>query len=398
MANALVGVTGGIAAYKAVGVVRALIKAGWHVRVIPTADALQMVGKATWEALTGEPVRTGVFEDAQHVDHIEAARKADVALVVPATANVLAKMACGIADDLLSTTLLALTCPLVVVPAMHTQMWEHPATQTNVDTLRTRGVRVVTPAQGDLSSGDSGRGRLPDEATILFHLKAALRKQSLRGYKAAVSAGGTREPLDPVRWIGNRSSGRMGASIASELAAAGAEVTFVGANVEDAIVPAGTRVVSVASTAELEEAMLAAQAECDILVQCAAVADFTPKTVSAGTIKKTPADTMVLELTKNPDILAELAQNRRPGQLVVGFAAETGTPTEVAQLGKEKARRKGADLLVINQVGDTAGFGDVDTTITLVDAKGQQLGSAQGPKDVVARAVVEEISTLASKC
>ena len=251
MANALVGVTGGIAAYKAVGVVRALIKAGWHVRVIPTADALQMVGKATWEALTGEPVRTGVFEDAQHVDHIEAARKADVALVVPATANVLAKMACGIADDLLSTTLLALTCPLVVVPAMHTQMWEHPATQTNVDTLRTRGVRVVTPAQGDLSSGDSGRGRLPDEATILFHLKAALRKQSLRGYKAAVSAGGTREPLDPVRWIGNRSSGRMGASIASELAAAGAEVTFVGANVEDAIVPAGTRVVSVASTAEL---------------------------------------------------------------------------------------------------------------------------------------------------
>ena len=380
MANALVGVTGGIAAYKAVGVVRALIKAGWHVRVIPTADALQMVGKATWEALTGEPVRTGVFEDAQHVDHIEAARKADVALVVPATANVLAKMACGIADDLLSTTLLALTCPLVVVPAMHTQMWEHP------------------PAQGDLSSGDSGRGRLPDEATILFHLKAALRKQSLRGYKAAVSAGGTREPLDPVRWIGNRSSGRMGASIASELAAAGAEVTFVGANVEDAIVPAGTRVVSVASTAELEEAMLAAQAECDILVQCAAVADFTPKTVSAGKIKKTPADTMVLELTKNPDILAELAQNRRPGQLVVGFAAETGTPTEVAQLGKEKARRKGADLLVINQVGDTAGFGDVDTTITLVDAKGQQLGSAQGPKDVVARAVVEEISTLASKC
>ena len=356
MANALVGVTGGIAAYKAVGVVRALIKAGWHVRVIPTADALQMVGKATWEALTGEPVRTGVFEDAQHVDHIEAARKADVALVVPATANVLAKMACGIADDLLSTTLLALTCPLVVVPAMHTQMWEHPATQTNVDTLRTRGVRVVTPAQGDLSSGDSGRGRLPDEATILFHLKAALRKQSLRGYKAAVSAGGTREPLDPVRWIGNRSS------------------------------------------AELEEAMLAAQAECDILVQCAAVADFTPKTVSAGKIKKTPADTMVLELTKNPDILAELAQNRRPGQLVVGFAAETGTPTEVAQLGKEKARRKGADLLVINQVGDTAGFGDVDTTITLVDAKGQQLGSAQGPKDVVARAVVEEISTLASKC
>lgn len=395
MAHALVGVTGGIAAYKAVGIVRRLMKLGWQVRVIPTEAALQMVGKATWEALTGEPVRTDVFQDAQHVDHIEAARDADFAIVVPATANFIAKLANGIADDLLSTTLLAVECPLLVVPAMHTQMWNHMATQANVATLRERGVRVVEPAQGELSSGDSGKGRLPDEETILFNCKAALRKQTLTGLKAAVSAGGTREPLDPVRWVGNRSSGRMGAAIASELAAAGAEVTFVAANVDHSVVPAGCRLVEVSTTAQLQEAMRAAQDYAEILVQCAAVSDFAPKSVSEKKIKKTSSNTMMLELTKNPDILAGLVKERREGQLIVGFAAETGTAAEVAELGAQKARRKGADLLVINQVGQSSGFGNVDTSISVVDAEGEQVGSASGPKDVVARAIVEEISTLA---
>lgn len=362
----LLGVTGGIAAYKAVFVLRALREAGHRVRVIPTAAALEFVGRPTWEALSGEPVTTSVFDGATEVDHVALGRSADLVVVAPATADLLARAAAGRADDLLTTTLLTVTSPVLLAPAMHTEMWQHPATVANVATLRARGVTVLEPDSGRLT-GAAGE---------------VLRRDEGEG-------GGTREPLDPVRFIGNRSSGLQGAEIALEAARRGARVTLLAASVDAeartlAQHPA-IDVVDVETTAELAAAVDATTAEADVLVMAAAVADFRPSTTAERKIKKDENAPDVVHLVQNPDILATVAGRERDGLLVVGFAAETGEPDEVLELGRAKARRKGADLLAVNAVGNGKGFGDVANAVTVLDRDGQPVGEAAGTKHDVAR-------------
>ena len=394
----VLGVTGGIAAYKAALVLRLLREAGHRVRVVPTEAALRMVGRPTWEALSGEPVRTDVFDDAEHVDHVALGRGADLVIVAPATANLLAKAAAGLADDLLSTTLLTVTCPVLLAPAMHTEMWLHAATQANVATLRGRGVHVLDPDSGRLTGADSGPGRLPEPAAIV---SAALALASpalddLAGRSVVVSAGGTREPIDPVRFLGNRSSGRQGVALALAAARRGATVTLVAANVDDALVPnhPAIAVRRVETTLELRDAVRDAGAGADVVVMAAAVADFRPATTTTHKIKKTSSGPAPIELETNPDILAELAAERlREGQVVVGFAAETGDATgDVHAHGRDKARRKGADLLAVNEVGTDRGFGDVPNEVTILDAEGSVVGRGSGTKSQVADAVWDAVA------
>ena len=394
----VLGVTGGIAAYKAALVLRLLREAGHRVRVVPTEAALRMVGRPTWEALSGEPVRTDVFDDAEHVDHVALGRGADLVIVAPATANLLAKAAAGLADDLLSTTLLTVTCPVLLAPAMHTEMWLHAATQANVATLRGRGVHVLDPDSGRLTGADSGPGRLPEPAAIV---SAALALASpalddLAGRSVVVSAGGTREPIDPVRFLGNRSSGRQGVALALAAARRGATVTLVAANVDDALVPdhPAIAVRRVETTLELRDAVRDAGAGADVVVMAAAVADFRPATTTTHKIKKTSSGPAPIELETNPDILAELAAERlREGQVVVGFAAETGDATgDVLAPGRDKARRKGADLLAVNEVGTDRGFGDVPNEVTILDAEGSVVGRGSGTKSQVADAVWDAVA------
>jgi len=394
----VLGVTGGIAAYKAALVLRLLREAGHRVRVVPTEAALRMVGRPTWEALSGEPVRTDVFDDAEHVDHVALGRGADLVIVAPATANLLAKAAAGLADDLLSTTLLTVTCPVLLAPAMHTEMWLHAATQANVATLRGRGVHVLDPDSGRLTGADSGPGRLPEPAAIV---SAALALASpalddLAGRSVVVSAGGTREPIDPVRFLGNRSSGRQGVALALAAARRGATVTLVAANVDDALVPnhPAIAVRRVETTLELRDAVRDAGAGADVVVMAAAVADFRPATTTTHKIKKTSSGPAPIELETNPDILAELAAERlREGQVVVGFAAETGDATgDVLAHGRDKARRKGADLLAVNEVGTDRGFGDVPNEVTILDAEGSVVGRGSGTKSQVADAVWDAVA------
>ncbi|MDO4664752.1 MAG: bifunctional phosphopantothenoylcysteine decarboxylase/phosphopantothenate--cysteine ligase CoaBC [Actinomycetaceae bacterium] len=384
-----VGVCGGIAAYKTIGLVRALIKEGWEVQVIPTPAALQMVGATTWQTLTGKTVTAGLFEDDAHAPHIELARDLDLFVVAPATANTLAKFACGIADNLLTATFLSATCPTVLVPAMHTQMWNKPVTVRNVDTLRKWGITVVEPATGELSSGDFGTGRLPGLDVQLFEIAKALREQDFAGKKVVVSAGGTREPVDPVRWIGNRSSGHMGAKIAQEFAYRGADVTLVAANVSAEIYPAGVRVEPVQTHGELM-AKMQDHADADIIVMAAAVADFRVP-VAADKIKD---ERLTLTLEPTVDILRALTAARRKGQIIVGFAAETGTAEGVLELGIAKAKKKKADLLVINQVGTQTGFGDRPSSATIVDQSGNILSHCEGEKFVIARGIVDQVRCL----
>ncbi|WP_127128037.1 bifunctional phosphopantothenoylcysteine decarboxylase/phosphopantothenate--cysteine ligase CoaBC [Georgenia sp. SYP-B2076] len=388
----VLGVTGGIAAYKAAYVLRLLREAGHRVRVVPTEAALRMVGRPTWEALSGEPVRTDVFDDAEHVDHVALGRGADLVVVAPATADLLARAAAGLADDLLTATLLTVTCPVLLAPAMHTEMWLHPATQANVATLRARGVTVLDPDSGRLTGTDSGPGRLPEPAAIVSAALALVGTgpvTDLAGCTVVVSAGGTREPLDPVRFLGNRSSGRQGIALALAAARRGARVTLVAANVEAALLPAhpGVAVERVETTAELREAVRSAAAGADVVVMAAAVADFRPAATSGHKIKKTADATPdPIVLVQNPDILAELATHRlRAGQVVVGFAAETGdADADALAHGRAKARRKGADLLAVNEVGAGLGFGDVPNAVTILDADGEVVARAQGSKDDVA--------------
>ena len=396
----VLGVTGGIAAYKAALVLRLLKEAGHRVRVVPTESALKMVGRPTWEALSGEPVRTSVFDDAEHVDHVALGRGADLVIVAPATANLLAKAATGLADDLLSATLLTVTCPVLLAPAMHTEMWLHPATQANVATLRQRGVHVLDPDSGRLTGADSGPGRLPEPAAIVAAALALVDDdvtgQDLAGRSVVVSAGGTREPLDPVRFLGNRSSGRQGVALARAAARRGATVTLVAANVDDGLLPdhPAVAVRQVETTLELRDAVREAGAAADVVVMAAAVADFRPATTTAHKIKKTSSGPAPIELETNPDILAELAADRlRDGQVVVGFAAETGDETgDVLTHGRAKARRKGADLLAVNEVGVGRGFGDVPNEVTILDAEGTVVGRGSGSKDDVADAVWDAVA------
>ncbi|QDB80736.1 bifunctional phosphopantothenoylcysteine decarboxylase/phosphopantothenate--cysteine ligase CoaBC [Georgenia sp. 311] len=385
----LLGVTGGIAAYKAVLVLRALREAGHRVRVIPTAAALEFVGRPTWEALSGEPVTTSVFDGATEVDHVALGRSADLVVVAPATADLLARAASGRADDLLTTTLLTVTAPVLLAPAMHTEMWLHPATVANVATLRARGVTVLEPDSGRLTGTDSGPGRLPEPATITAAALALLAPQDLAGRTVVVTAGGTREPLDPVRFLGNRSSGRQGVEIAVEAARRGARVRLIAASVDAsaralAAHPA-VEVTDVETTAELAAAVDDATADADVLVMAAAVADFRPRTTAERKIKKGEGAPEVLDLVQNPDILATVAARPRDHLVVVGFAAETGDPDEVLELGRAKARRKGADLLAVNAVGKGRGFGDVDNAVTVLGPDGAAVGAAAGTKHDVAR-------------
>lgn len=396
MARVVLGVTGGIAAYKSALLLRLITADGHEVRVVPTANALRMVGEATWRALSGHPVHTTVWEDP--TEHVELGQWADLVIVAPATAHFLAKAAHGLADDLLSTTLLMATCPVLVVPAMHTEMWRNPATRANVDVLRGRGILVMDPAVGRLTGPDSGPGRLPEPERIHARALALLGAGGpLRGARVVVTAGGTREPLDPVRFLGNRSSGRQGIEVARAAVTAGAEVHLIAANIEPALLAGLEAAVTAVSTAaELESAVRVADG--DVVVMAAAVADYRPAAAAGHKLKKAGDDGLVLTLEQTPDILAGLVARRRPGQVIVGFAAETGDDAGSARRHAEaKARRKGADLLVFNEVSETRGFGDVPNDVVILDAGGAEVARAAGTKAEVARAVVETVVGLRAR-
>ena len=391
----VLGVAGGIAAYKAVALLRLLREAGHDVRVVPTAAALRFVGAPTWAALSGEPVTGDLFDDVENVTHVEVGRTADLVVVAPATADLLARAAAGRADDLLTATLLMATCPVVMAPAMHTQMWQHPATVANVATLRARGVHVLDPDDGRLTGTDSGPGRLPEPEAIMAAALRLAGPQDLVGRRVVISAGGTQEPLDPVRFLGNRSSGRQGVALARAAHARGADVLLVAANMS-VPPPPGVEVRTVTTAAELHDAMLEAATDADIVVMAAAVADFRPAQVASTKIKKTGSHAPTIELVQNPDILAALASNRpSPAQLVIGFAAETGDDNaSILDHARAKAGRKGADLLVVNPVDDGRGFATPDNDITILDPTGQVLATATGTKDHVAHTVWDLVATM----
>ncbi|MGQ3199073.1 bifunctional phosphopantothenoylcysteine decarboxylase/phosphopantothenate--cysteine ligase CoaBC [Microbacterium aurantiacum] len=409
----VVGVTGGIAAYKAVAVVRAFVQEGHDVHVIPTPDALRFVGTATWEAISRNPVTTSVHDDVARVRHVSLGQSADLIVIAPATANSLAKMTAGLADDLLGTTLLATTAPVVVAPAMHTEMWRHPATQHNIGILRGRGVEVVGPEDGPLTGGDSGPGRMSEPDVIVAAALAAVgspadagasgegaeRGRDLQGLRVVVGAGGTREPIDPVRFLGNRSSGRQGVAVACAAADRGAEVTLVAAHIDADVLAAASvsprvRVVRAGTAAELGDAVREAAVGADVVVMAAAVADYRVAEVSAHKLSKEQADgpEVSLHLVQTEDILAGLASGRAPGQTIVGFAAETPAPDEtLLERGRRKAVRKGADLLAVNRVGWAEGF-EVDVNaLLLLDRRGELVAEARGDKRAVADALWDGI-------
>ncbi|MFC5908515.1 bifunctional phosphopantothenoylcysteine decarboxylase/phosphopantothenate--cysteine ligase CoaBC [Streptacidiphilus monticola] len=389
--NVVLGVSGGIAAYKACELLRRFTESGHRVRVVPTASALHFVGAATWAALSGQPAETEVWETVHEVPHVRIGQNADLLVVAPATADILAKAAHGNANDLLTNTLLTARCPVVFAPAMHTEMWEHPATQENVATLRRRGAIVIEPAVGRLTGADTGKGRFPDPEQIFELCQRVLARGAdagvadLAGRHVVVSAGGTREPLDPVRFLGNRSSGRQGYALAQVAAARGARVTLVSANVS-LPAPAGVDVVRVGTALELREAVLNARQDADAVVMAAAVADFRPAAMAAGKIKKKDGvEPAPVELVRNPDILAEISADRaRAGQVVVGFAAETD---EVLANGRAKLARKGCDLLVVNEVGVDKTFGSEHNEAVVLGADGTETPVPHGPKSALADVV-----------
>lgn len=393
----VVGVTGGIAAYKTVSLVRLLVKAGHDVHVIPTDDALRFVGLPTWEALSRNPVTTSVHDDVAKVRHVALGQSADLVIVAPATANTLAAMTAGLASDLLGTTLLATTAPVVVAPAMHTEMWRHPATTHNMRVLRERGVHVVGPADGVLTGGDSGPGRMSEPEDIVAAALALVeRPHDLDGLSVVVSAGGTREPIDPVRFLGNRSSGRQGVALARAAVARGARVTLVAAHLEADVVPdPRVEVVRVGTAAEMQRAMDAASPDADVVVMAAAVADYSVAAVSERKLSKdrTGGDTLTLELVENPDIVAGLASRRRPGQTIVAFAAETvADEAELLERARAKAARKGVDLLAANAVGWTQGFESRENAVVVVTGAGDVVSRAAGSKDETADALWDAIA------
>lgn len=386
----LVGISGGIAAYKAASLIRLLVQDGHEVHAVPTTAALRFIGKPTLEALSRNPVTSDVFDDVAEVRHVALGQRADLIIVAPATANTLAKLANGQADDLLGTSVLASSAPLVIAPAMHTEMWQHPATQDNVAKLTEHGARFVGPDAGELTGGDVGAGRLADPERIVREALAVVGDQSMRGTSIVISAGGTHESIDPVRFIGNRSSGAMGVALADRALARGANVTLVGANLQ-VKPPAGADVVSVESTAELRDAMLA-RASADIVIMAAAVSDYRVASDSDAKLKKdTLGANPSIELVENPDILAELAHAKR-SNTVVGFAAETESEEDaLIALGRAKLERKGTNLLVVNRVGTTAGFGERETSVTVLDANGI-VAAAAGTKMSVADVIMDAIA------
>jgi phosphopantothenoylcysteine decarboxylase/phosphopantothenate--cysteine ligase len=393
VSDVVLGVCGGIAAYKACELLRRMTESGHRVKVVPTASALRFVGEPTWAALSGQPVATEVWDDVHEVPHVRIGQHADLVLVAPATADLLARAAAGMADDLLTNTLLTARCPVVFAPAMHTEMWEHPATRANVALLRSRGNVVIEPAVGRLTGADSGKGRLPDPAEIAEVAERVLRRGAgepadLAGRHVVVTAGGTREPLDPVRFLGNRSSGKQGYALARTAVARGARVTLIAANVtlDD---PAGADVLRVGTTEELRKATLEASAAADAVVMAAAPADFRPAGVSDVKIKKTDDGTApTIELVTNPDIAAELGARKRPGQVLVAFAAETHDALAHAKI---KLTRKRADLIVVNVVGVDRVFGADHNTVTLITADGETITLGEMAKSDVSDAIWDQV-------
>jgi len=408
MPRVILGVGAGIAAYKACELLRLLKEAGHLVRVIPTPDALRFVGEPTWAALSGEPVTTDVWSDVSEVPHVRLGQTADLVLVAPATADIMARAAAGMAQDLLTATLLTARCPVLYAPAMHTEMWEHPATQHNVATLRGRGAIVVDPAVGRLTGADSGKGRLPEPAELFALADSILSSRTevgaspsatipapgvgtallgLAGRRVLVSAGGTREELDPVRFLGNWSTGRQGYAFARSAVARGADVTLVAANVELPD-PAGVKIIRVVSARDMHAAMLAEAETADVIVMTAAVADFRPVTRSGGKIKKDGRVPEPIALAENPDILADLSSRRAAqgpaGQVVVGFAAETDPDLDAA---RAKLARKGCDLLVVNPVGGGRGFGNAENEAVVLGADGTVTPIPRRSKDGLASVV-----------
>lgn len=403
----IVGVSGGIAAYKAASVVRQLTEAGHRVRVIPTESALRFVGAATFEALSGEPVRTGVFDDVPEVPHVALGQGADLVVVAPATADLLARAVSGRADDLLTATLLTARCPVLFAPAMHTEMWLHPATQDNVATLRRRGAVVLEPASGRLTGTDSGAGRLPEAEEITTFAQLLLERHDampydLAGCKMLVTAGGTREPIDPVRFIGNRSSGKQGYALARVAAQRGAEVTLIAGHTAGLIDPAGVDVVHVSSAQQLADAVSKHAPDAHVLAMAAAVADFRPAQVATAKIKKGASEDTAaptIELVRNDDVLAAAVRARADGQLpnmraIVGFAAETGDANgDVLFHARAKLRRKGCDLLVVNAVGEGKAF-EVDSNDGwLLASDGTESALQHGSKTLMASRIVDAIAT-----
>lgn len=400
----VVGVSGSIAAYKAPFVIRGLRDAGHQVKTVPTEAALRFIGAPALAAVSGGPVSAGVFDDPAAVEHVATGEWAELVVVAPASADLIARVAAGRADDLLTATILVTTAPVVLAPAMHTQMWENPATRENIATLRRRGITIIEPDSGPLTSGDTGAGRLPEPERIVAEALAVLDDGDLAGRRFVVSAGGTREPIDPVRFLGNRSSGRQGCAIAEAAARRGARVRLVAANADSgplAALPRSVEVIPVGTALELRDAVRAAAEDADAVVMAAAVADFRPANISGTKLKKQGLDDVrsgapAITLVENPDILAELVADppRKDGRtVVVGFAAETGDADgDILAHGAAKARRKGADLLAINAVGADLGFGDVPNAVVVVDAQGCEVARAAGTKAEVGEALVALIA------
>ncbi|MGW6281577.1 bifunctional phosphopantothenoylcysteine decarboxylase/phosphopantothenate--cysteine ligase CoaBC [Kribbella sp. NPDC055071] len=403
--NVVLGVGGGIAAYKVCDLLRRLTESGHSVRVVPTAAALEFVGAATWAALSGQPVTADPFDNVEQVPHVRIGKAAELVVVAPATANLIAKAAHGLADDLLTNTLLTARCPILFAAAMHTEMWEHPATQANVATLRSRGITVLEPAVGRLTGADTGRGRLPEPSEIFAISQLMLADEASRaagqavadltGKDVLISAGGTREHLDPVRYLGNSSSGKQGYALARIAAARGAKVTLVAANSELPD-PAGVQVVPVTSTRELYDEITGRAGGADAIVMAAAPADFRPADVAEHKIKKT-ADGSVpaVNLVQNPDILQTISHDRaRPDQVIVGFAAETGDANHsVLELGRAKLERKGCDLLVVNDVSGGKVFGSDNNEAVILDRAGTALPVPAGSKDALAGVIWNLVAT-----
>ena len=406
MARILLGVTGGISAYKSVELARLAIKAGHAVRIVQTPASTRFVGAATFEGITGAPVLTDEFEadpargafpgdpapDHAPISHLELVRRADAYAIVPASANTIAKLANGLADNLLTSAALASPAPLVVAPAMNDRMWRHPATQANVETLRLRGATIVPPAEGMLASrGEWGEGRLAEPPAILTAIEGAIAPQSLAGVRVLVTAGGTREPIDSVRYVGNRSSGRMGFALAEEAARRGADVTVVAANVTLPRTHA-IHYVDVETAAEVERATADAFESADVLIMTAAVADFRPAAPERSKISKTGRDGLAIELEPTVDVLATMAARRRPGQLLVGFAAEHGEGA--IERARDKLRRKGVDAVVVNDVSRRdIGFDTDENEVTVVTAAGDE-PVPFAPKARVASAILDVVERL----
>ena len=408
----VVGVTGGIAAYKAVSVIRSFVLLGHDVHVIATDAALRFVGSPTFEAISRNPLNTDLYEGVSEVRHVGIGKRADLVVIAPATANTIAKLANGLADDLLTNTVLATEAPVLIAPAMHSEMWRHPATQANVQTLRLRGVAVVGPGVGQLTGSDSGPGRMEEpDAIVAAAMALAARQQGRRdragsaqdatrgrrdlaGHRIVITAGGTREPLDPVRFLGNRSSGKQGVAIAVAARDRGADVVLIAAHL-DVPAPEGVETRTVSTALELQRAVTGAAADADVVVMAAAVADFRPESTSQAKIKKeNVGDGLELSLVANPDILAELSATKQPDQIVVGFAAETERdPQALIELGKRKLQRKGCDYLVINNVGWHTGFSTDHNEVVVLDSGGDIVMEASGTKASVADRILDVITS-----